>query len=152
MNGKEDLRAGECSLPVVYLVSLSKRNRSTQETQGGSGGDGGDRGRGNRRAFSESHIGVDALGVASDVCYRFIDDIELLFANERLFKDMPATERGKPAKDFAAHTQPYICDGKKSYASEHEHGHGKHAVVGDTMRVDYFAIGGSERAVGGCGS
>lgn len=36
---------------------------------------------------------IEALGVASDVCYKFIDEIELLFANERLFKDMSATER-----------------------------------------------------------
>lgn len=36
---------------------------------------------------------IEALGVASEVCYRFIDEIELLFANERLFKNMPATER-----------------------------------------------------------
>lgn len=36
---------------------------------------------------------IEALGVVSDVCYRFIDEIELLFANERLFKNMSATER-----------------------------------------------------------
>jgi hypothetical protein len=36
---------------------------------------------------------IEALGVASDVCYRFIDEIELLFANERLFRNMSATER-----------------------------------------------------------
>lgn len=36
---------------------------------------------------------IEALGAASDVCYRFIDEIELLFANERLFKGMSATER-----------------------------------------------------------
>lgn len=36
---------------------------------------------------------IEALGVASDVCYKFIDEIELLFANERLFKNMSATER-----------------------------------------------------------
>lgn len=36
---------------------------------------------------------IEALGVASDVCYKFIDEIELLFANERLFKGMSPTER-----------------------------------------------------------
>lgn len=36
---------------------------------------------------------IEALGVASEVCHKFIDEIELLFANERLFKNLPATER-----------------------------------------------------------
>lgn len=36
---------------------------------------------------------IEALGVASEVCYKFIDDIELLFANERLFKGMSPAER-----------------------------------------------------------
>lgn len=40
-----------------------------------------------RRYFTE------AIGVASDVCYKFIDEIELLFANERLFKGMSPLER-----------------------------------------------------------
>ena len=33
---------------------------------------------------------IEALGVASDVCYKFLDEIELLFANERLFKESAA--------------------------------------------------------------
>lgn len=38
---------------------------------------------------------IEALGVASDVCYRFIDEIELLFANDRLMKDLSEEERAR---------------------------------------------------------
>jgi len=36
---------------------------------------------------------IEALGVASDICYQFIDEIKQLFANERMFKGMPDSER-----------------------------------------------------------
>lgn len=38
---------------------------------------------------------IEAIGVASDICHRFIDEMEVLFANERLFKGMSDKERGE---------------------------------------------------------
>lgn len=38
---------------------------------------------------------IEAMGVASDIAYTFFDEIELLFANERICKGMSAEERAK---------------------------------------------------------
>ncbi len=36
---------------------------------------------------------IEALGVASEICWKFIEEIDLLFENERLFKGMPDEQR-----------------------------------------------------------
>lgn len=38
---------------------------------------------------------IEAIGVASDVCYGFIDEIEQLFANDRLLKGLAEKERAE---------------------------------------------------------
>lgn len=42
---------------------------------------------------------IEALGVASDVCREFLDEIEALFINERIFKGMPDAERARRRRD-----------------------------------------------------
>ena len=36
---------------------------------------------------------IEAMGVASEICWKFIEEIDLLFENERLFKDMDDRQR-----------------------------------------------------------
>lgn len=63
---------------------------------------------------------IEAISVASDIAHQFIDEIELLFDNERAFKNLPATERAEKRQKLSLPILNRIFAKAKSVAANAE--------------------------------